>query len=281
MSNQPRITLVNGTESFVLPVTDRGLAYGDGLFETIRVIDNKIPLFEYHLDRFQKGVQALQLGSPSGLKSQFTRYIEQSLKDVAGHALIKVIVTRGSGGRGYTAPDESNPNFVIQVFDLPEFESANYLEGVSVKLCAHRLAHQSVLAGIKHLNRLDQVLASQELENEQEGLVFDTDDNVIEGIKSNLIIFEGDDVVTPRLDRCGVRGTLRQYLISNAKALGFQVQEQDISRQQLLDAQGAVLVNSLFGCWPVKEINGKAFSNDARCGTIQQLLADKMGYPKG
>lgn len=279
MHHQPHVTLVNGAETSALSIFDRGLAYGDGIFETMRVVDGEIPLVHYHLERFRRGVEILDLGHAKGLEHDFNAYIEQALDGLSGKALVKLIVTRGTGGRGYQVPPNAHPTFIVEVFDLPTYDTANYEDGVAVKLCDYVLPHNPVLAGIKHLNRLDQVIASQELDEEEEGLVCDSEGNVIEGLKSNLIVFEQNRVLTPELDRCGVRGSLRQYLMSQSSRLGFEIQEARISKEQLMDAQGLALVNSIFGCWSVSKIDAQAFSNDPRCGTIQHLLAEEMAYP--
>lgn len=278
MHRQAHVTLVNGAETSAISIADRGLAYGDGLFETMRVVNGVIPLIDQHIARFKQGAKALGLGALKGLEADFKAYVKQGLNEISGDALMKVIITRGTGGRGYEPPTGAHPTFIVQVFDLPQFDSAYYQKGIKVKLCDYILPSQPLLAGVKHLNRLDQVLASRELKSEQEGLLCDMNGNVIEGLKSNLIIFEKASVVTPLLDHCGVRGTLRQYLLSNVKKLGFDIKEEAVSVDRLNQAKGAVLINSVFGCWPVAKIDQQTFSIDSRCETIQQFLANELAY---
>ena len=187
------------------------------------------------------------------------------------------MVTRGCGGVGYLPPEKPECNFVCQVFDLPAYPLHFSSQGIQVKIIQHALPNHPVLAGIKHLNRLDQVLASQELESEQEGLVFDQQGYLVEGLKSNVLVFEGDQVLTPSLEMCGVQGTLRQYLIAQAKDLGFQIQESVIDKNRLKSADGISMINSVFGLWPVltlRDTDGKRqkYERHHQNKNIQQFL---------
>jgi len=272
---QAHITLVNDIETSALDIADRGVAYGDGVFETMRVVAGKIPLLKWHLDRFSEGVSKLELGSPQTLKRDFKSSVNQALKRFSGDALVKVIVTRGSGGVGYLPPKQTRCSFVVQVFDLPDV-SPSYVEGgVSVTLCDYRLAHQPRLAGIKHLNRLDQVLAARELNGQQEGLLFDQQGVLVEGLKSNVLVFKADQILTPSLELCGVRGTLRQYLIDKAN---LDIEEAKMDASELMEADGIALINSVFGIWPVAKIDGQAFESHQKCETIRQLLNAQLGF---
>lgn len=288
MNRKSHITLVNGVETSALTIADRGLAYGDGLFETMRVVSGKIPLFKFHLERFERGVNCLQLGSPKVLKRNFTKAVEQVLKELADSclldkALIKVMVTRGCGGIGYLPPDRAECTFVCQAFNLPEYPSEYSNKGIQVKMIQHRLASHATLAGIKHLNRLDQVLASQELAGEQEGLVFDQNECLIEGIKSNILLFEGRKILTPPLDDCGVQGTLRQYLIEHSKDLGVEIKVEKITKDRLKEIDGLSMINSVFGLWPiltVRDTEGghQKFERHNQCKAIQQFLSKQLGF---
>jgi 4-amino-4-deoxychorismate lyase len=279
------LTLVNDLETSAIEISDRGLAYGDGLFETLRVVDGKVPLLPYHLKRFSLGVKALKLGNPLSIADQLERYVRIALKDAFKHAhlksaVIKVIVTRGHGGRGYRPSPEPELNFITQVYEYPDFPSSNYSEGISLQLCQHRLSHQPALSGIKHLNRLDQVLASAELEasGSEEGLMLDYQGNAIEGTKSNILLVENNKLITPNLEQAGVAGTMRQYLIDNAEAIGFEFEEKNVSLEQLKSADGLAVMNSVFGLWPVKEFAGKRYAVHKICGTIQSHLKAQLSY---
>jgi len=126
-------------------------------------------------------------------------------------------------------------------------------------------------------------LASQELNGEQEGLVFDQNNHLIEGLKSNVLVFEGRQVLTPSLEQCGVQGTLRQYLIEHAKGLGFEINVGEIDIDRLKSADGISMINSVFGLWPILTIRDsdgehQKFERHNKCKTIQQYLSKQLGF---
>ncbi|TNC82649.1 MAG: aminodeoxychorismate lyase [Oleiphilus sp.] len=280
---QAHTTLVNGAETSALTIADRGLAYGDGLFETMRVVGGEVPLLDEHLQRFLNGVKALALGQPAAMKKLFSNALEEVLSTLHGDALVKIIVTRGVGGRGYVLPANPSCNVITQVFDSVEVLPFHAKRGVSLVECAYRLPQNPALAGIKHLNRLDQVLAARSLKGKPEGLVFDTQDNLIEGTKSNVVLFESEGVFTPRLDACGVRGVLRERLLNAADDLGFSIVEDTICRNRLQNARAMVMLNSVYGLMQVKRVtltSGEKLelSFDERAARIHQFLKTKLTY---
>jgi 4-amino-4-deoxychorismate lyase len=288
VNRKTHITLVNGIETSAITISDRGLAYGDGLFETMRVVAGKIPLLKLHLERFECGVLCLKLGAPKTLKREFKKTVEQVLAQLADNnlidnALVKIMVTRGCGGIGYLPPEKADCTFVCQAFNLPEYPSEYRNKGIQVRIIQHRLPSHPALAGIKHLNRLDQVIASLELNGEQVGLILDQSIHLIEGLKSNVLVFEGSQVLTPSLEACGVQGTLRQYLIAHAKDLGFEIKVEKINKERLKSADGISMINSVFGLWPVliiRDSDGEhqKFARHNQCKTIQQYLSKQLGF---
>jgi len=280
---QPLLSLINGTPSTDLSVQDRGVAYGDGIFETMRIVYDKntgsahIPLFSEHLLRFEAGITRLKLGVVNELLARFNQDVLLALLSVSENAICKVILTRGVGGSGYKPLSVPDGQLITQILNMPDYPGASQF-GVSVKTCQTRLAMQPSLAGIKHLDRLEQVLASQELGGEQEGLMLDQNGHVIEGIKSNLLLFEGTKIVTPLLENCGVNGTLRQHLISNADTLGIQIEEGIIDQNRCNNAGGLAMINSVFGCWPVSHLDGDILPVPPLCKTVQAYLKQHLGY---
>lgn len=280
---QAHTTLVNGAETSALTIADRGLAYGDGLFETMRVVKNEVPLLEYHIQRFLLGVKRLSLGSATAMKKQFLNALDEALSTVTGDALIKIIVTRGVGGRGYVVPAQGACNVIAQVFDSVEVHPFHPKRGVTLVECDYRLPPNPALAGLKHLNRLDQVLASRSLKGKPEGLVFDLDDHLVEGTKSNVLLFEPERVLTPRLDRCGVSGVLRARLMDAEKELGFAIEEDVVSRERLLEVGALVMINSVFGLMQVKRVglaSGQSLELgfDVRAQRIHRFLTSSLTY---
>lgn len=278
------MTMINGKPSSLIDVRDRGLAYGDGVFETMRVVYDSehkkasIPLFEWHLTRFSEGVKRLKLGFVDEVCARFKEDIFSALSSISHDAICKIIVTRGSGGRGYTPSENAEVQMITQLMPAPECPSDYGSEGIAVKRCNHRLSSQPALAGIKHLNRLDQVLASQELVVEQEGLMFDQENNLVEGIKSNILVFSGSKVFTPSIESCGVRGTLRDFLISNSQTLGIQISESIIDRKMLAKSDGLAMINSVFGIWPVRELDGQTLEIHPNCRLIGDFLKQHLFY---
>ena len=288
MKRPAHITLVNGVETSAIDIADRGLAYGDGVFETMRVVEGDIPFLALHLKRFMKGVVALDMGEESRLKRDFLLYVTLALNEIKSNAcletsIIKMIVTRGNGGRGYMPPDKTNCHFIAQVFDLPSYPESFSSEGITIRECQYRLGFQPQLAGIKHLNRLDQVLASQELLGDSEGLLLDYDDKVIEGTKSNVLIFKGNEVLTPSLTGCGVEGVLREEILNPSHKMDINLKITDIHVSELSECDGIALINSVFGLWFVKtlilqdgmEIN---YEKPSSYETIRDYLAQHYAY---
>lgn len=172
------------------------------------------------------------------------------------------MLTRGSGGRGYRAPDPASPRGMLYTTPWPEFPPDAAARGVAVRTCALRLAEQPVLAGIKHLNRLEQVLARREWDDPgiHEGLLLDTAGRVIEGISANLLLFRDGVMVTPALDRCGVAGVVRGLALEIAPRLGLRVEVRDVAATELPDFSSMALTNSLIGVWPIATLDGRTLS---------------------
>lgn len=242
---------VNGEACDQLHATDRGLAYGDGLFETIKVVDAKPLRLERHLARLAKGCRRLLL--PIDLES-ITQELEQFAKLLV-NGVMKLTVTRGCGQRGYTLPQPTVVTRILQGSALPNYPIAHFEQGVVLFACQTRLAAQPLLAGLKHLNRLEQVLARAEWSDPAyaEGLLCDYQGNVIEGVFSNVFIVKDGQLLTPLLDQCGVAGIMRSAILEQAQRHSIPYKEANISIQALKAADEVFVCNSLYGIWPVKQ----------------------------
>lgn len=250
---------VNGVVTDCLPVSDRGLLYGDGVWETIGVVQGKPQWLEWHLQRLQTGLQAL------GIQPlEWDDFQQNILLACAGQdrAILKLIITRGTGQRGYNPNATSPPTRILQLTPWAEYPSAYTATGIRLTLCATRLAHQPRLAGFKHLNRLEQVLARAEFGNDyQEGLVRDYHDNVIEGTMSNLFILDEDGTVsTPVLTQCGITGIMRRYIIQTLEKFSVECHIRALTLSDVEQAQALFMTNSLIGLWPVREFSGKQYN---------------------
>jgi 4-amino-4-deoxychorismate lyase len=235
-----------------VPTDDRGLNYGDGLFETMRASGGRIPLLDRHLQRLMTGCRQLGIPCPP----------RDSLVTAAGSAaeslddgVVKLLVTRGSGGRGYRPPEMPDPRCRLSVHGAPEVPRDWYREGVTVRICATRVGRSRATGGLKHLGRLEQVLASAELEgNEAEGLMLDEYDHVIEGTRCNLFIVAAGTMLTPPVDMSGVAGVMRALVRELAVRADVECREEAFGLDRLRQANEILLTNSVLGVLPVREI---------------------------
>lgn len=251
-------TLVNGQLSSHLDVWDRGLAYGDGLFETVALNHGQVQLWPLHRQRLMSGLLSLKLVKDATAAAYLVQLIMQDIQAAyalfeASQGVIKVIVTRGSGGRGYAAPSIVLPTRIVIFSGWPQGRGQLASDGVSAKVCQHRWSSNRALAGIKHLNRLDQVMARNEWTDPKvhEGIMLSQEGYVISGVMSNLFIQTNGGLITPRLDQCGIHGTMAQQVSAIAKQLGISVLVQDITLDELVTADGVFFTNSLNGIWPL------------------------------
>ncbi len=236
--------LIDGVAGASLAADDRGLAYGDGLFETIAVWEGRVLAVDAHLDRL--GRDAVRLG----IEAPDPTVLATEIAAVAGNArrgVVKLILTRGSGGRGYRPAPLARPRRIVALHPWPADLDAT--RGLRAFVCRHRLSLNVQTAGIKHLNRLDQVLASAEWPDPSyfEGLMLDPHGHVIEGTRSNLFALYGTRLVTPDLGACGVDGIVRQAILSLASRCGLAVEIRALPLAELGDADEIFLSNSVIG----------------------------------
>lgn len=261
--------LINGVAASQLSVQDRGLAYGDGIFRTVELLDGCPKLWPWHWQRLAADCAALRLPCPD------ERLLLQELQIVgAAHAraVAKIMLTRGEGPRGYAMPAVSEPSRIVSASAWAGYPAERAEQGVQLRWCDMRLAIQPRLAGVKHLNRLENVLARSEWQEPgiAEGLMCDTDGFVVEGTMSNLFYVHEGELYTPMLDRCGVAGAMRACVMSLAQRLGVRVNEERISVAQLLLADEVFICNSLAGIWPVIVLQQRQWPVGALTRELQQ-----------
>lgn len=265
-------TLVNGQHQDSLAVSDRGLQYGDGVWETILVSFYKPILLEEHLQRLKKGCEALNL---QGLDESLLRNEINHLIKNTQSAILKIIITRGSGGRGYSYRGLHSPTRILSLHDIPPDIQYYRDNGICVQYCKTPLSRHPTLSGFKHLNRLEQVLVRNELlDNHQEGIVCDTDGYVIEGTMSNIFLIRDNVVITPLLDQCGIKGIMRAYIISLLDKKNIDLIERQVSIEDIWSADALFFSNSVIGLWPVKKLNDTTFrfkSDNFPANTIDYL----------
>jgi 4-amino-4-deoxychorismate lyase len=267
----PDTSLIDGIPAVVVPAADRGLQYGDGLFETIAVVDGRPCLWDRHLARLRAGCLrlAIPLPDPDLLQAEVL-----SLAKGQGRSVLKLTVTRGEGGRGYRPPHPARPRRILRLHPWPAHPPAWRSAGVRVRYCRTRLGHQPLLAGLKHLNRLEQVLARAEWDDPDigEGLMLDLDGTVVEGTQTNLFVLTAGRLVTPLLDRCGVNGVVRQVVIETAWMQGLAVEEARLTPAELAQADALFLASSLAGLWPVRELDGRVLDPRGIPGELSRTV---------
>lgn len=258
------LTLINGQRDAAWPVFDRGLQFGDGLFETMLCRDGAAVHFEQHWQRLQRGCQRLGILCPD-----IAGTVRAAIAEHGGaRAVSKLIVTRGSSRRGYQAPQPDCPNWTLTVAEAPPV--ADHSAGVALHLCATRLPADPLLAGVKHLNRLHQVLARREWDQQfHDGLLCDHGGAVIEGCAHNLFIVERGRLATPDLSHGGVDGIMRQQVLAWCRAQGLAATVERLPQQRVLAADEVFLTNALNGVVPVRAIGGATF----RPGPVTAAIA--------
>jgi 4-amino-4-deoxychorismate lyase len=269
------LTWVDGRPAELLSVRDRGLAYGDGLFETIAVRNGEPRLFERHLTRLADGCARLSIP----LELEQVRAELLAFAAAIGDGVAKLILTRGDGLRGYAPPIPAQPRRILQATPVPAYPAANTLKGVRLYPCNTRLAEQPLLAGLKHLNRLEQVMARAEWSDAAcaEGLMRDTQGRVVEGVYSNLFLVSNGLLITPALTRCGVAGVMRAELLACADEQGVPHEVRDVSFDELLAADEVLLCNSQYGIWPVRALG----AHDWPVGPLTRKLQGFVGHLAG
>ncbi|HXF66053.1 MAG TPA: aminodeoxychorismate lyase [Burkholderiales bacterium] len=263
--------LVNGAPAESVAATDRGLAYGDGVFRTLLVREGRPLCWARHYRRLAHDCAALALPAPEErlLREELARAAPR-----AGEWVAKIIVTRGSGPRGYAPPPSPEPTRIVSVSPAPRYPADLAREGVRLHLCETRLALQPRLAGIKHLNRLENVLARAEWSDPgvPEGLMLDAEGNAIGGTMTSLFIVENGSLVAPRLDRCGIAGVTRERVMEAAQARAVACREERVPFARLLAAEEVLLVNSVVGAWRVRECAGRKWAKAAVAACVREWL---------
>ncbi|MEO5574046.1 MAG: aminodeoxychorismate lyase [Gammaproteobacteria bacterium] len=249
------MTLINGQQGSQLNVEDRGLLYGDGLFETLAVRNGHPLLWERHVQRLRLGCTHLGIAAPD---AENLRAEALAVCQSAQQAVLKIIVTRGCGQRGYRGHSAKSPTRILTLHSWPDYPLDFKQQGIAVRVCETRMGSNPALAGIKHLNRLEQVLARNEWDdpNVPEGVMLDGAGQVIAGTMTNIFRVRDGHLLTPDLSQCGVAGIMRGLILETAAHMGLPVTISGFKLDELLSAQEIFVCNSLIGLWPVRELAG-------------------------
>lgn len=246
--------ILNGLLDHYISPFDRGFAYGDGVFRTLKIMNGMPQHWPQHYQKLVADCAVIGIVCPSAdvliddMRQLFSP--EES-------AVAKITITRGEGERGYKLPAVTLPTRLVIKSKLPEYHSEYATNGVSLHVCETRLPSQPKLAGIKHLNRLENVMARMEWQNEAifDGLLFNIAGDVIECTMSNVFARFDDTLITPDLSYCGVAGITRQQIMQLAKPLNLTIKVSQIPLNTILKADEIIICNSLYTAFQVTAIH--------------------------
>lgn len=258
---------VNGQAQETISALDRGLLYGDSLFETIAVIDGKGLALDSHLQRLEKGIDRLSFNTEvSTLTYEINHLLEPlketpvSLQNNSSKHVLRITLTRSSQSRGYKPNPEAQATRILSLHEWPHYSQELYSNGMNVGISKIQYAQQPFLAGIKHGNRLEQVIASQSISNEiDDVLMLDTQGRVISTSKGNIFIKFNDTWFTPDLSLCGIEGIVRTKLIEHFSNTGVTCQVANMTLSELNsrknDINAAFSCNSIMGIMPIRSLH--------------------------
>jgi 4-amino-4-deoxychorismate lyase len=276
----PILALVDGQPAMGLSVLDRGLHYGDGLFETIACRNAEACFLELHLQRLAEGCGRLDL-----------RYADfpplaAKIRELAAtqtRSIIKLILTRGSAtARGYGATGDERAHTVLLQYRWPPEDPAPWERGVVARSATGRLGENPLLAGLKHLNRLEQVLIRAEWTDPliQEALVFSSSGWLVSGTMSNVFLVRDSRIMTPAITHAGIRGVMRRVVINAAQRGGVEVTEMALDAAAVHGAEEIFLTNARIGIWPVRALDGRARAVGPVTRQLQQWLLPLLEIPQ-
>lgn len=259
--------LVDGRPADSVPVDDRGLLYGDHLFETVAFVRGRAPLWDLHMARLLRDARRLLMPAPAPelLAAECARLVE-------GHrqAVVRVTITRGSGGRAYEPSADPAPRRILVRRPWPSGLAVARRDGIVMHTSPVRLARGGPLAGIKHGNRLEQVLAAEQARRSgvDEAVLLDADGRVVEAIAGNLVLLVDGETLTPDLSAAGVAGVGLRAL---GCRLGAKLIEQAIDADVLHRAEGLMVINSVAGIRPARVLDDRELTIAEPCRRWQRL----------
>ena len=263
------ISLINGEFSNHVSVIDRGLSYGDGLFETMSwsyLKDKKIlgvEFWERHLERIKKGCSITKIKLPPTkiLKNYKEKILRECLRKGIKNGVLKILITRGVGGRGYKFEKDISPTIIFLSFPSRKIDKDILNTGVKLRFCEFPMFENSILAGFKHLNRIDSVMARSEWEDDEffDGVMLDNSENIIDGTMTNLFFSKDRVLYTPMIKNSGIRGIMRQVVIDNAKLFYNDICEIEIKKNTISRFDEMFVTNSVIKILPVAHLGNKEF----------------------
>lgn len=266
--------LVNGQRSDSVSALDRGLAYGDGIFRTLRTHAGQPLWWRDQYAKLAADAAALALARPdeAGLLAEVDQVAE------TGKGVVKIMLTRGAGARGYAPPAAQACTRIVLSTPLPPHARPDAAVDVTARWCTLRLARQPRLAGIKHLNRLENVLARAEWDDPEifEGLLCDDGGAAIGGVMSNLFWARQGELFTPDLSQCGVAGVARTRLLRAAMRRGIRTHVGQFSPDAILAADEVMICNSVIGVRRVARLDDVTWLPAGWTDILKTALDDEV-----
>lgn len=267
--NNSHIALINDKFTKHLSVYDRGIAFGDGFFETMkwRISNDNLPKVEFwnrHMNRIIYSCKIARINTPSLkiLNNYKYKILNKAKQKNVKDGILKLIITRGIGGRGYRFDEKMKPTIIFLSFPFQPYNSSFYSKGIELKIYKNFLSKNYSLEGMKHLNRFDSVLLSNKIDQrgDFEGLISDENNNIIEGMMSNIFFIRKKVLHTPNIQSIGIKGIMRQVIIEKFSYLFDKVVVENINKKQLEIFENAFITNSIMGVMPVKKIENKSYN---------------------
>ena len=243
------IAIINGKEQSNISIFNRNFQYGDGLFETCVVNNNQILFWEKHLSRLDIGCRKLKIKNIE--EEIWLKDIKKALSLTSKkNCVLKLILSRGNSQRGYSYPDDI---LQVRVVIVSEMKNVQAKESFSLEYASSGYHSNPNLAGIKHCNRIEKILARSSLKRD-EAIMLDENQNIISVTQGNIYFIFGQSLVTPKLDRCGVIGSRRSLILELAESIELNVEEGNVSMNDAKKADEAFISNSIMGIQSVNSI---------------------------
>jgi 4-amino-4-deoxychorismate lyase len=265
--------LVNGIQATSVSALDRGLQFGEGLFETIACRGGQPRFLPLHLERLEFGCE--RLGIPAPNPDEIEGEVLSLARDVE-RAIVKVQITGGEAvARGYARSGKEMATRITVRYPWPHEDPAQSHDGVMARTLSMRLGENPRLAGLKHCNRLEQILARAELAADPqlaEGILFSSSGNLVSGTTTNVFLVRESGLLTPRIDQCGVAGVMRRVVLREARQVGIPARECELRAENLLAADEIFLTNARIGIWPVRALDSRVLAPGPITRYLQSVL---------
>jgi len=264
------IVLINGAKQSKISIFNRNSQFGDGLFETCLVENKKILFWINHFDRLNRGCKQLKITKVD--ESVWLSDVKKALSLCNyDRCVVKLILSRGESQRGYGFKDDIKP---VRAVIISELQKATLNNSFSLEYCQSGYDSNPKLAGIKHCNRLEQILARAGLKSD-EGIMLDENCNVISVTQGNIYAIHGNTLITPKLDKCGVEGTRRAVILDLAKLQGIKVKVEALSVEKLGQADEVFISNSIIGIQSISQIGEISFGESPITKKIKDAFTEK------